>query len=124
MTTAGQTATEATIEDLARLAVDAASDRLGSDVALLDLRAVSDFADFFVIVTGETPRHLESLAEDITRTLRGRGLRIHHREGTGNGGWVLLDFGGLIVQLFDAEARERYALERLWARATEIVRVQ
>lgn len=124
MATAGQARTEATVEELARLAVSTASDRLGSDVALLDLRAVSDFADFFVIVTGETPRHLESLAEDITRTLRGQGMRIHHREGTGNGGWVLLDFGALIVQLFDAEARGRYALERLWARATEIVRVQ
>ncbi len=124
MATAGRAKTEATVEELARLTVDTASDRLGSDVTLLDLRAVSDFADFFVIVTGETSRHLESLAEDITRTLRGQGMRIHHREGTGNGGWVLLDFGGLIVQLFDAEARERYALERLWARATEIVRIQ
>lgn len=113
-----------TIEDFARLAVHTASERLGADIALLDLQAVSDFADYFVIVTGETPRHLESLADDISRGLRKSGLHMHHREGTGNGGWILLDFTGLLVHLFDREARERYALERLWSRATEIVRVQ
>ncbi len=124
MTTPARAETELTTEGYARLTVNIASDRLGSDIALLDLTSVSDFADYFVIATGETPRHLESMAQDITRDLRGRGLRIHHREGTGSGGWILLDYAGLIVHLFAREARDRYGLERLWSRATEIVRVQ
>ena len=111
-------------EDYARLVVDQASERLGSDVVLLDVVGISDFADYFVIVSGETDRHLEAMAEDIARALRDRGLRVSHREGTGKGGWVLLDFPGIIVHLFTRPQRARYDLESLWARATEIVRVQ
>lgn len=111
-------------EDYARLAADIASDNLGSDIALLDLREVSDFADFFVIVTGETPRHLESIAQQLRRGLRDHGLRQHHREGTGRGGWILIDFPGVVIHLFNRASRERYSLEELWSRATEIVRIQ
>ncbi|MFW6174445.1 MAG: ribosome silencing factor [Chloroflexota bacterium] len=111
-------------EDYARLAVDVLSDELGSDVVLLDLRGVSEFADFFVIASGETPRHLDGLAEDVTRALRSNGLRAHHREGIGRGGWILLDFAGLVIHLFLRNTRDYYGLERLWARAPEIVRVQ
>ncbi len=112
------------MEDFARMTVDEASEALGSDIALLDLRGISAFADFFVIVSGETPRHLESMADDVTRALRTNGLRIHHREGAGRGGWVLLDFSGLVVHFFSKAAREYYGLEQLWNRAPEIVRVQ
>jgi ribosome-associated protein len=112
------------MEDFARMSVDEASEALGSDVALLDLRGISAFADFFVIASGETPRHLESMADDVTRALRANGLRIHHREGVGQGGWILLDFSGLVVHFFSRAAREYYGLDRLWNRAPEIVRVQ
>lgn len=111
-------------EDYARLAVDHASDRLGSDVVLLDVTGISDYADYFVIVSGETDRHLEAMAQDISRALRDQGLRVSHREGTGKGGWVLLDFPGIIVHLFTRPQRAKYDLESLWGRATEIVRVQ
>ena len=111
-------------EDLARAAVDEASEHLGSDVVLLDTQGVSSFADFFVILSGETDRHIESMADDIGRRVRGMGVHIAHREGSGRGGWVLLDFTGFVVHLFTREQRERYGLEQLWSRATEIVRVQ
>ena len=112
------------LEDYARMALDEASEALGSDLALLDLRGISQFADFFVISSGETARHLEGMADDVVRALRNNGLRVHHREGTGSGGWVLLDFNGIVVHLFTRSAREFYGLEELWARAPEIVRVQ
>lgn len=124
MVTGEQSGINSSVEECARLTVDVASNRLGSDVVLLDLRDIGAFADFFVIATGETSRHLESIASDIMRSLRDKGTRIHHREGHGNAGWILLDFGGLVVQLFDNQSRERFGLEKLWARATEIVRVQ
>ena len=116
--------TPASNEDLARAAVDEASEHLGSDVVLLDTQGISSFADFFVIVSGETDRHLESMADDISRRVRAMGVHISHREGSGRGGWVLLDFTGFVVHLFTREQRERYGLEQLWSRATEIVRVQ
>ena len=111
-------------EDYARLAVDEASEGLASDVVLLDLRDLSVFTDYFVVASGETERHLESLAEGVVRRIRERGLHVHHREGTGDGGWILLDFPGIVVHLFTRPVRERYGLERLWGRAREVVRVQ
>lgn len=106
------------------MAVEVASDHLGSDIALLDISEVSDFTDFFVIVTGETSRHLEAVASDVTRSLRKKKVRPLHREGTGQGGWILVDYGDVVLHVFDRETRERYALERLWSRGREIVRVQ
>ena len=112
------------VADYARMAVDTASDRLGSDVALLDLRSTSDFTDFFVIASGETDRHLEALANDVESKLRDSGLHLSRREGTGKGGWIVLDFPGFMVHLFSKSARSRYGIEKLWARATEVVRIQ
>jgi len=113
-----------TNEEYARLAVDEASESLGADVVLLDLCDLGVFTDYFVIVSGETDRHLESLAEDIRRRLREHGLHVHHTEGTGAGGWILMDFAGVVVHLFTRAVRDRYGLERLWGRAREVVRVQ
>ncbi len=115
---------DVTNEDIARAAVDEASEKLGSDIVLLDTEGVSSFADFFVIVSGETDRHLESMAEDISRRVRKIGVHVTHREGSGKGGWLLIDFTGVVIHLFTREQRERYGLEKLWSRATEIVRVQ
>jgi len=114
----------ATNEEIARAAVDEASEKLGSDIVLLDTEGISSFADYFVIVSGETDRHIESMAEDISRRSRKMGVHVTHREGSGKGGWLLVDFTGVVVHLFTREQREHYGLEQLWSRATEIVRVQ
>ncbi|MDP7262602.1 MAG: ribosome silencing factor [Dehalococcoidia bacterium] len=119
-----ETKTIATNEEIARAAVDEASEKLGSDIVLLDTDGVSSFADYFVIISGETDRHLESMAEDISRRSRKMGVHVTHREGSGKGGWVLIDFTGVVVHLFTREQREHYGLEQLWERATEVVRVQ
>ena len=114
----------ATNEEIARAAVDEASEKLGSDILLLETEGISSFADYFVIVSGETDRHIESMAEDIRRRSRKLGVHVTHREGSGKGGWLLIDFTGVVVHLFTRDQREHYGLEQLWARATEIVRVQ
>ncbi len=108
----------------ARLAVGLASDKLASDIVLLDLRGVSDFADYFVILTTESTRQMDSLADDLEQALKGRGAGLHHREGTSHGGWRLLDFGDVIVHMFGPEEREFYRLEGAWPDAIEIVRIQ
>ena len=114
----------ATNEELARAAVDEASEKLGSDIVLLETEGISSFADYFVIISGETDRHLESMAEDISRRSRKMGVHVTHREGSGKGGWLLIDFTGVVIHLFTRDQREHYGREDLWARATEIVRVQ
>ncbi len=123
-TTTSDTTAITTIEELARAALEEASANLGSDVVLLDTRNVSDFTDYFVIASGETERHLEMLADRIEQKIREFGTRRNHREGSGAGGWLLIDFPGFIVHLFNRETREFYDLEGLWSQATEVVRLQ
>ncbi len=123
-TTTTDTTVETPIEELARAALEEASANLGSDVVLLDTRSVSDFTDYFVIASGETERHLEMMAERIERKIRDMGMRRNNREGSGAGGWLLIDFPGFIVHLFNRETRAFYDLEGLWSEANEVVRLQ
>ena len=110
--------------EYARLAVDLASDKLGSDVVLLDLRGVSDFTDYFVIVTAESARQLNNLTTEISEELEANGAVQHHVEGTAQGGWMLLDFGDVVIHLFGRREREYYQLEDVWTKGVETVRIQ
>ena len=112
------------IADIARLAVDEASAALASDVLMLDISELSDFADYFVLATAATQRHLNELAERIEDRVKTVGMRRLHREGKAQGGWVLIDFPGFIVHLFTDETRKFYDLEGLWSEANEVVRIQ
>ncbi len=123
-TTTSETTVKLPIDELARAALDEASSNLGSDVVLLDTRNVSDFTDFFVIASGETDRHLEMMADRIERKIRELGMRRNNREGSGSGGWLLIDFPGFIVHLFNRDTRAFYDLEGLWSQANEVVRLQ
>ena len=119
-----ETSIQLPIEELARAALEEASSNLGSDVVLLDTRNVSDFTDYFVIASGETDRHLEMMADRIERKIRDLGMRRNNREGSGSGGWLLIDFPGFIVHLFNRDTRAYYDLEGLWSQANEVVRLQ
>ena len=110
--------------DYARMAVDVASEKQASDIAMLDIRGVSDFADYFVIVTAESTRQIDALASDIEEALKAEGKPLYHREGTAQGGWVLLDFSDVIVHFFRPEEREYYHIEGAWSRGIEAVRIQ
>ena len=109
---------------LARTAVDAASDKKASDVIMLDIREVSTFADYFVICSGNNTRQIQAIAEAIDEKLREQGATLLHREGEAETGWVLLDFGDVIVHIFGPKEREYYRLERLWSAAKTVVYLQ
>ncbi len=111
-------------DDVARLIVNVASDKQAADVAMLDIRGVSDFADYFVIATVESPRQMSSLMEDIELAVKEGGGKLHHREGTPQGGWTLLDFSDVIVHLFSPDSRDFYRIEEAWPGAVETVRIQ
>jgi len=109
---------------LAKAAVDVASDKKASDIILLDIRDVAAFADYFVICSGNNPRQIQAIADTIDEELGKQGAKVLHREGPAETGWVLLDFGDVIVHIFGAREREYYRLERLWNEAKTVVYLQ
>jgi len=110
--------------EVARKAVEAASDKQAIDVVLLDAQRVCSFADYFVICSGETQRQIKTIYEEIEHVLKGEGVLPNHREGTLDSGWLLLDFGDVIVHIFSPVEREYYQLDELWSEAIPVVRIQ
>lgn len=104
--------------------MDTASEKQAVDILMLDIREMSAFADYFVICSAETQRHMEALCRDIDEALAKNNVSIRSREGAPDSGWVLLDFGPVIVHVFAPQEREFYQLERLWSRAMPVVRIQ
>lgn len=115
---------EITANEAARLALDIASDGQASDIVLLDVRGVSGFADYMVIMSANSARQTRALADQIEDRLIKAGYSIHHREGTPDSGWILLDFADLVVHVFSETQREYYRLEQVWKTAKELVRLQ
>jgi len=97
-----------------REALDA---KFGQDIVVMDLRGVSTIADYFVIATGNNQPQLAALADITQEVLKNEGLELGHTEGVSAGNWVLLDYGSVIVHLFDKENRQFYNLERVWGDA-------
>ncbi len=110
--------------DLARHIVDLLADRQAENILLLDISDVASFADYFVIATATNPRQMRALVELIDKDLRGEDVKPLHTEGDVDSGWVLVDYGAIIVHIFSVDLRDYYALEELWQDATEVVRIQ
>jgi ribosome-associated protein len=100
-----------------------ASDKQAGDIVLLDTRKVCSFADYFVICTGESERQIRAIYEDVEQSLKKKGVLPVHREGTVDSGWLLLDYGDVIVHIFSTEEREFYQLDRLWNQADLVLRI-
>ena len=109
---------------LARRIVEVATEKQATDILLLDVTGVASFADYFVIVSAGTSRQINALREDVVAALKGMGASLHHQEGVADSGWVLLDYGDLIVHILAPEEREYYKLERLWSQGVPLIRIQ
>ncbi len=109
---------------MARKAVEAASDKQAADIVLLDARKVCSFADYFVICTGETERQIRAIFDEIEHTLKKEGVLPSHHEGTADSGWLLLDYGDVIMHIFATFEREYYQLDKLWSEASLVLRIQ
>jgi ribosome-associated protein len=119
------TADSAEALSLARRIVDLAADKLASEIVLLDIRGVSLIADYFVISTAGSERQATAILKDLSDKLLDEfGRKPLHTEGKPDSGWVLLDYGDVIVHVFSPTQRSFYNLEQLWAAATPIVRLQ
>lgn len=110
---------------LAKRIVEVASDKQAGDIVLLDIRPLSLIADYFVVCTATSERQINAIVRDIVDTLRNDdGFRPIRVEGQAASGWVLLDYGDVIVHVFGATERDFYDLEELWSAAVPLVRVQ
>ncbi|MEX2598646.1 MAG: ribosome silencing factor [Dehalococcoidia bacterium] len=108
----------------ARHAVDIASDKQGADILLIDVHEISSFADYLVILSAGSVRQIQALANDLTEAVESKGLDLHHREGANESGWVLLDFGDLVVHVFSPEQRDFYRLEQVWSKGKTLLHIQ
>ncbi len=110
---------------LARRIVEIAEDKQASDIVLLDLRSISILADYFVICSAGSDRQIKAVTESVTEVLRKEaGARVLHVEGTADSGWVLMDYGAVIVHVFAPAERQFYRLEELWSQAVPVVHIQ
>lgn len=112
---------EARGKGLALAAARAAEDKKASAVTVLGLENLSPLCDFFVIASGTNRLQVRAIATAVEEKLEEVGGRLDHREGNDQAGWVLLDFGDVVVHIFIEELRQFYDLERLWEDAERIL---
>lgn len=105
---------------MARMAADAIFERKGADIVLLDVEGLFILSDIFVMATGTSRPHVQALSEYVEEKLKENGIAPLRVEGHSQGEWVLVDYGDIIVHLFQGASREFYSLERLWGDAERI----
>jgi ribosome-associated protein len=104
-----------TPKELAMTAVRALDEKKGQEIAAIEITDLTTLADYFVIATGTSNTQINALCGAVEKKLDEEGEHVLRREGYRNGTWVLLDYGSVVVHVFSREAREFYALERLWS---------
>ena len=110
--------------ELARKVVDIASDRKAEDIVMLDISKVSIIADYFVICSGTSDRQVRAIAREIDEQLGKADVNPISVEGMNDAKWVLMDYGSVLVHIFDPATRAFYQLEQLWAGAQPVLVMQ
>jgi ribosome-associated protein len=104
--------------------VDALEEKKGEDIVLLDIREIAVFADYFIICSGTSDRMLDALSDGAKERVREQ-FKVRARvEGSPGDGWLLVDFGDVILHLFSPERRDYYRLEDLWAKGKVLLHLQ
>lgn len=106
--------------DAARLVASALDDKKAADIVILDVHELIVITDLFVIASGSNPRQVQALRDEVEKRLGANGRKPLRREGVESRQWILLDYGDVIVHLFDDETRGYYDLERLWGDAPRV----
>ncbi len=110
-------------KELSKLIVEALSDKKAKDIIEIYVGGLTAMTDYFIICTGTSDRHMRTMADSVVENMAEHGISPLHREGKNNAHWILLDYGDAVVNIFDAESRKTYNLERLWADG-EITRIE
>ena len=121
MATAEKAPTNAGMDKNDLLAVEAAckalDDKFAKDIVALDIHRISPIADCFIIAGGGNQNQIRAMAQEVEEKLFPLGVKLRHIEGLQTANWVLMDFGSIMVHIFDKESRGFYNLERLWSDA-------
>ena len=97
-----------------KMAFDALEDKKGEDVQILEITEITMLADYFIITNGNNPSQIQSLVDNVEEALEKEGMFTKRVEGKKDSGWVLMDYGDIVVHIFSKEDREFYDLERIW----------
>lgn len=101
-----------------KVAYKALDDKMGIDIVALDISEISVIADYFIIASASNSSQLKAMADEVEEKLyKEAGFRLNHAEGFQTKSWILLDFGDIVVHLFNKEDREFYNIERIWGDA-------
>ncbi|MDH4164056.1 MAG: ribosome silencing factor [Nitrospirota bacterium] len=106
--------------ETARIAAEAAENKKALDVTILDINDLSTIADYFMICSATNITQIGAIADGIGHALAEQGIRPSHIEGGSESTWVLMDYGDVIVHIFDEQTRSFYGLERLWGDAKRV----
>lgn len=101
-------------KEMAKIAYKALNDKKGEDIKIIDIGGISVMADYFLIANGNSDNQVRALVDNVEEEMQKAGYYVKQREGYGSGSWVLMDFGDIIVHIFDKENRLFYDLERIW----------
>lgn len=107
------------INEQAKLAAKVLDEKLAEDLVVLDISEVSTIGDFFIIATGKNPNHVRALSDYVSESLAKQSVFCKQNEGYDAGNWILMDYGDMIIHIFDRESREYYDLERIWRDAKQ-----
>ena len=110
--------------NLARDVVNALEDKKGEDIVLLDIKDIASFTDYFVICTGTSDRMLDALANTVLDEARKKYKKKAKKQGYSRDGWVVVDFGDIVVHLLSPDQRDYYQLEELWEDGKVLLRVK
>jgi len=109
---------------MGRHIVDVIADQKGENVLLLDIREISILADFFVIASTTSERQAKAVLDEVKSSVKqASGVTPLHVEGGGSAGWILMDYGSIVVHLLTPEMRDYYDLEELWEAGRVVVRM-
>lgn len=100
--------------EAAKIIYNSLLDKKGLDIKIIDIKSISVLADYLIITGGTNKNQVQTLADDVQKQMSAQNLSVRHVEGYNSANWILLDYGDIIVHIFNQEDRLFYDLERLW----------
>ena len=100
--------------EMASLAYHALEEKKADNITMIDIEQVSTLADYFIIASGNNRNQIQAMADEVDEVLGRAGYEVRHKEGYQTANWILLDYGDLVIHIFDTQNRLFYDLERIW----------
>ncbi|MFV0364315.1 MAG: ribosome silencing factor [Suipraeoptans sp.] len=107
-------------KEMMEVAYKALDDKKGESITILDISKVSTFADYFLITNGNSDTQMRALMDSVDESMEKAGCIIKQKEGNHHGDWILMDYGDVIVHIFNQDSRSFYNLERIWRDGVEV----